>query len=72
MKGYVLVLKKNIPVKPFVTFITTDNVSVFSFFTFCASLRFFEIKDCKTRKSIALYDVYLYDNALVQYILNFC
>ena len=49
-----------------------DYVTVFSFFTFGASPRFFKIKDYKTRKSIVLYGVYLYDNALVQYILNFC
>ena len=72
MKGYLFVLNKNIPVKSFVTFIITDHVYVYSFSTFCASPRFFKIKDYKTRKNIVLYGVYLYDNALVQYILNFC
>ena len=58
MKGHLFVLK-NIPVKPFVTFITADHVSASSFFTFCASPRFFKIKDNKTRKSIVVYGVFL-------------
>ena len=58
MKGHLFVLK-NIPVKPFVTFITADHVSVFTFFTFYASPRFFKIKDYKTRKSIVVYGVFL-------------
>ena len=72
MKGYLYVFKKNTQMKPFVTFITTDHVYIFSFSTFCASSRFFKVKHYKTRTSIVLYGVYLYDNALVQYILNFC
>ena len=58
MKRHLFVLKI-IPVKPFVTFITADHVFVFSFFTFCASPRFFKIKDYKTRKSIVVYGIFL-------------
>ena len=58
-------------VKPFVTFITTDHVYVFSFSTFCASPRFFKIKDYKTRKRIVLNGVYLHDNAIyIKFLLN--
>ena len=70
MKDHLFVLK-NIPVKPFVTFITTDHVSVLRFLHFAHLQGSSRSKTTKQEK-VLWSMVYFYDNVLVQYVLKFC